>query len=569
MRSPVSCVAASVIFVVAMTGVVWWFHAGGATPGFADFLKPILEAKGVKYKMTVEMESTPAMTTTSDVMILDSAHVRYEMTMPDGSKTVMIRDSSQGKGLDLFPAMKKATVLTFANCPKDKSPVNVDPLAGYRLLLLDARDNPNVKRKPLGEKVIEGRRVIGFQINTEDGDTVLWGDPKTGLPVRIQVTRGMDRNVKVTMSDVVFDTDIDKSLFSIEPPAGYTVRNEKMDGSPHEENDLIEAFRECARLSRGAFPKSLDMRAVSFMVWKKLNSQMMLSNLSLGMGNGRALEAQRDKIEAMIDEFTDKIYDNVVTGKVSQKNQEANQEPLRRFQEQMRKIVIPMTIRGLWEKLAPTKLVDNEKQWRRFETRMRKIMEAYAEGKPDKEQTRIFGEESGKLMSDLLWEDIAPAEWKANEQRKRQFQALMLKRSPAKPKEKQRINEEIRKAFGAPMLKAVEAWDAELERRTKDQAAQAKKSAKDRAAESLEFMEAQVRVQRGVMFANELPPTADAHYVGKGVSLGAADKPIFWYRPKDAKKYRVIYADLSIREADAPPNVPNAQPVPAKPSPTK
>ncbi len=46
------------------------------------------------------------------------------------------------------------------------------------------------------------------------------------------------------------------------------------------------------------------------------------------------------------------------------------------------------------------------------------------------------------------------------------------------------------------------------------------------------------------------------------MSLGSADKPIFWYRPKDAKKYRVIYGDLSVREADTPPSVPNAQPVP-------
>ena len=76
-------------------------------------------------------------------------------------------------------------------------------------------------------------------------------------------------------------------------------------------------------------------------------------------------------------------------------------------------------------------------------------------------------------------------------------------------------------------------------------------------------MDAQERVQRGVMFANELPPSADAHYVGKGVSLGAADTPIFWYRPNDAKKYRVIYADLSVRDADAPPSVPKAQPAPA------
>ena len=63
-----------------------------------------------------------------------------------------------------------------------------------------------------------------------------------------------------------------------------------------------------------------------------------------------------------------------------------------------------------------------------------------------------------------------------------------------------------------------------------------------------------------------LPPSADAHYVGKGVSFGAADTPIFWYRPKDSEKYRVIYADLSVRDSDTPPNVTTGQRVPAPPS---
>jgi hypothetical protein len=88
-----------------------------------------------------------------------------------------------------------------------------------------------------------------------------------------------------------------------------------------------------------------------------------------------------------------------------------------------------------------------------------------------------------------------------------------------------------------------------------------------------EFGQAQIneilqRVQRGLSFANHLPPNADAHYVGKGVSFGAADTPIFWYRPKDSKNYRVIYADLSVRDSDTPPKETKGQPVPA-PSGTK
>ena len=88
------------------------------------------------------------------------------------------------------------------------------------------------------------------------------------------------------------------------------------------------------------------------------------------------------------------------------------------------------------------------------------------------------------------------------------------------------------------------------------------------AQETEEFRQAQLneilrRVQRGLNFAIRLSPNADAHYVGKGVSFGAADTPIFWYRPKDSKNYRVIYADLSVRDSDTPPNVTKGQPVPA------
>lgn len=118
------------------------------------------------------------------------------------------------------------------------------------------------------------------------------------------------------------------------------------------------------------------------------------------------------------------------------------------------------------------------------------------------------------------------------------------------------------------MLKSVEAWDAQVRNAQEAREAQMRKTAEVQEATAREFMEAQQRVQRGVMFADQLSPNADAHYAGKGVSLGEADRPIFWYRPTDAKKYRVVYADLSVRDADAPANVPT-QPMSATASPKK
>ena len=48
--------------------------------------------------------------------------------------------------------------------PKDKiSEQNM--FAWFRSILLDARNKPDVKRESLGEKDIDGRRVVGFRIS--------------------------------------------------------------------------------------------------------------------------------------------------------------------------------------------------------------------------------------------------------------------------------------------------------------------------------------------------------------------------------------------------------------------
>jgi outer membrane lipoprotein-sorting protein len=66
-------------------------------------------------------------------------------------------------------------------------------------------------------------------------------------------------------------------------------------------------------------------------------------------------------------------------------------------------------------------------------------------------------------------------------------------------------------------------------------------------------------VTRGFRFALEMPTTAEATYAGKGLTKDDANKPIFWYKPKDTANYRVLYADLSIKESDTAPTVPGAE----------
>jgi outer membrane lipoprotein-sorting protein len=54
---------------------------------------------------------------------------------------------------------------------------------------------------------------------------------------------------------------------------------------------------------------------------------------------------------------------------------------------------------------------------------------------------------------------------------------------------------------------------------------------------------------KGMLFHQIIDTRGDDwHYAGKGVKLGDANTPIFWYRPKDSKTYRVIYGDLTVKD---------------------
>ena len=65
-------------------------------------------------------------------------------------------------------------------------------------------------------------------------------------------------------------------------------------------------------------------------------------------------------------------------------------------------------------------------------------------------------------------------------------------------------------------------------------------------------------IMHGIQFVWLLPESADARYAGKGAKLDEPDRPIFWYKPAGGEKYRVIYANLKIRNASTPPNVAGA-----------
>jgi hypothetical protein len=135
----------------------------------------------------------------------------------------MVTISDENGSLTLLPAEKLAIVTTVTNVAKEKRPKAL--LFALQSQLADARDQPDWIRESLGEKVVDGRRLAGYRLAGRGMIYELWGDPKTGLPVRIESSSPGNPNAKPSIwTDFVFNAELDESLFSMEPPAGYRVK---------------------------------------------------------------------------------------------------------------------------------------------------------------------------------------------------------------------------------------------------------------------------------------------------------------------------------------------------------
>jgi outer membrane lipoprotein-sorting protein len=349
MRRPVPRLIAFTTACLAIAAV-WLFAPGQQSPAqaFNKLAEAVVTAKTARFQMEVTYEGQPKQK--FKAWFLAPGKFRQEI-----GDVINITDLSAGKIVSLATAQKMATVMNIQGAPKDKLARN--EFERLRELLSGQRDAKAEHYERLEEKVIDGKRAVGFRLDSVDATVTLWGDPATGLPVRIEsVSRGIVRT-EVLMTDFEINVELPESLFDLTPPAGFKIQSMDVDASQSREQDLILAFRACSDISGGEFPETLDNAGINKLVIK------------YAMSRGK---------DSTDDDF--------------------------------------------------------------------------------------------------------------------------------------------------PLL-----------------------------------MKQVINIGRGFQFGLQLPESADAHYAGKGVKRDAKVRPIFWYRPEGAKKYRVIFADLTVQDADAAPDIPDAK----------
>jgi len=258
MKSPFTKIAAAAVIIIAV--LIGLNIVGTSTPAFAEIVKPFLTARTASFKMTMEVEGVP--TQTFDCLYAEPMRMRQTNHEQGG---IVISDFQQGKIVTLMPAQNKAMIVELENMPEDQSKFNM--FNEIRKHIQEAQQTQDESVKFLGEKEIDGLTVIGYHVQKPGVDITVWADPQTKLPVQMENTVGP---VTYTMTNIVFDVELDESLFSLEIPEGYTIRTMQVDASEPTEKDLIELFRIWTEHMDGNLPSVLDMNAtMEFVMYQR------------------------------------------------------------------------------------------------------------------------------------------------------------------------------------------------------------------------------------------------------------------------------------------------------------
>ncbi len=272
--------AAAAVVVAALFVVIEQF--GGfseASMTWADTVERIYKATSVTFTRTLYIEDNEPFST-------------FEMVNSEGIKRSRlfgidtIWDFGSGKKLRLEPENKEATLTYRIGRKRAAKPYN------QMEWFISIKDKAE---EYLGVEDVNGVPAEKFiWRNGEYNYTTVWIDPSTNLPVKVRRVsipnpddsieqpsislgisdfggidngvrsismgggKGIQKKTVVVLTDFKWNKKLDPELFSLEPPADYSLKEKQFDVSFVSENDLVEAFSFWTEMSGGEFPERMN-----------------------------------------------------------------------------------------------------------------------------------------------------------------------------------------------------------------------------------------------------------------------------------------------------------------------
>jgi hypothetical protein len=222
---------------------------GGSSVAWGDVIKPILNARTVILDMVVGSGKNQA------VIHDEVMGSRIRRTISNMGQAAFIIDLDQKKLLTLDTAQKTAIYIGLDGLDKFKNYIEQ-----LRNTIISLQKKPDFHVENKGLQKIDSRNCVVFVAKSSNETITIWADPKAALPIRIEEKTP---NMQITCENMQFDVALDKSRFSMEPPAGYKViQNPGVDFKKNSESGFVESLRIWAQITEGQFPESIKIEDI-------------------------------------------------------------------------------------------------------------------------------------------------------------------------------------------------------------------------------------------------------------------------------------------------------------------
>lgn len=226
MKNPITKLAAAAVIIIAAIVVINQLGIPVESSAFAQVADKLRMARTMTYKVTtnynIEME----------MAFKEPGYMRT--TMPGGYVTVA--DWTQGKALSIIPPRQQFYEMELESLVDDPARQLFDSIEKLRTL-------PDRADEILGAIEEDGRELLGFRVTQNGTINTVWIDSETQELIRVEAEFVNAPGMSTVMTDYKFDVDLDDSLFSLTPPAGYTRMDIQVNTSEISEWDLIEYLR--------------------------------------------------------------------------------------------------------------------------------------------------------------------------------------------------------------------------------------------------------------------------------------------------------------------------------------
>ena len=189
-RSSITKLAAAAVIIAAVFIGIHHFGSPIESTAFADVMQNIQNARTLTYQSVFTTEDQKPQV--AKTMVLEPNLMRVEL--PEGR--VWILDHGQGKTLLLDSKNKEAEIST-----------TPQKALGLYDTFRQFRNNPDFSVRQIGQREIDGMKVIGFQLTKENDENVIivWANPQNSLPIRIeQTTKDGDGKVIKSVTPILF-----------------------------------------------------------------------------------------------------------------------------------------------------------------------------------------------------------------------------------------------------------------------------------------------------------------------------------------------------------------------------